>query len=123
MKFWELLSAFRDEKPVLEIVFNDPRWKQYKGSYENMEGIVAVQNRAVLDEEISYELAKEVCLKSSKKFWFYPSRTPQVLSSFRWEIDQPVEILSAADILDRFGGSMIEEVCEKAYAEFARQHP
>ena len=117
MKFWELVWAFRDEKDILETVLSNPKWKSYQISYQNLDVLVAEQNRYILDEEIPYELALEVCCKSHKQYWFYPNRMFQILCGFRWDLNEPVEILNVEEVLNRFGGHIIEEVFEKSYTE------
>ena len=120
MKFWELASAFRDEESILKSTLRDPKWQAFRDNYENLESIIKNQNREILDQEIPYQLAFEVCSQSNKKFFYYPSRLPKLLSTFQWQRNSPnevMEILSPVDILKRFGGSKIEEVFEKSYTE------
>ena len=120
MKFWELTSAFRDEKDILKSILRDPKWQTFRDSHENLENIAKNQNREILDQEIPHQLAFEVCSQSNKRFFYYPSRLPKLLSTFQWQRNSPneeMEILSAVDILKRFGGSKIEEVFEKNYTE------
>jgi hypothetical protein len=120
MKFWELTSAFRQEKNILNTVLKDPKWKPFYESYKNLEAIVKKQDRETLDQEIPHQLVFAVCSKSQQKFWYYPNRQPILLSTFAWQLnsaDELFEILNALDLLNRFGGSIIEEVNERSYTE------
>jgi len=117
MKFWELISAFRSEADNLETVLKNERWKKYRNYYENINSIIAKQERGILDEEIPFHLAKEVCELSKLKFYLYYKDQPHCLSSYKQDTEQPFEELSPFDILVRFGGSFIEETLEKSISE------
>ena len=117
MKFWELTSAFRSETDNLESVLKNDRWKKYHNYYENLHSIIIKQDRSILDEEIPFHLAKEVCELSNLKFYLYYKNKPHCLSSYKQDTDQPFEELSPFDILVRFGGSFIEETLEKSTSE------
>lgn len=117
MKFWELTSAFRSETDNLESVLKNDRWKKYHSYYENLHSIIIKQDRSILDEEIPFHLAKEVCELSNLKFYLYYKNKPHCLSSYKQDTDQPFEVLSPFDILVRFGGSFIEETLEKSTSE------
>ncbi|HAO09491.1 MAG TPA: hypothetical protein DCQ50_21465 [Chryseobacterium sp.] len=117
MKFWELTSAFRSETDNLKSVLKNDRWKKYHNYYENLNSIVAKQDRNILDEEVPFHLAKEVCELSKIKFYLYYKDNPHCLTSYKQDTDQPFEELSTLDILIRFGGSFIEETLEKSTSE------
>lgn len=117
MKFWELTSAFRSETDNLKSVLKNDRWKKYHNYYENINSIITKQDRNILDEEIPFHLAKEVCELSNLKFYLYYKDKPHCLSSYKQDTDQPFEELSPFDILVRFGGSFIEETLEKSTSE------
>ena len=117
MKFWELISAFRSETENLNSVFLNPQWTKYKSHYHNINQIAQRQNRQVLDEEIPFELAKEVCEMSKLKFYLYYKDTPHRLASYQQGNDTPFEEVSSLDILLRFGGSCIEETVERTISE------
>jgi len=102
MKFWELISFFRDEESVLEGVVVQPKWKPYSD--------LRTQDRAVLDGEIPVELGREALALSEKRFgiddqgWLRPTPFPESV-----KLSQE---LSALEAFDRFGGSALEEVFE-----------
>jgi len=117
MKFLELISAFRYETHILDIVLQDPKWKQYKAHYEAVNSLVIDQNRKVLDEEIPFDLGYEVCEKSKLKFWLYYLMKPQVLSSRQQKTEEEFEEISALDVWIRFGGTVMEDALEKGSSE------
>jgi hypothetical protein len=117
MKFWELISAFRSETDNLKAVLENSIWTKYKAYFDNFDSIVKNQDRKILDEEIPFELAYEVCQLSKIKFWLYYKRQPHILTSWKQGIDDPFEEVSALDILTRFGGSFIEETLERSVSE------
>ena len=117
MKFWELISAFRSETENLKTVFSKDIWKKYKLQFDNFQTLVANQDRLILDEEIPFELAKEVCDLSKLKFYLYYREKPQILSSWKQGNNEDFELIDASDILVRFGGHIIEETMERSYTE------
>ncbi|MDR7211682.1 hypothetical protein [Flavobacterium piscis] len=114
MKFWELTSAFRSETDNLKTVLEKPIWTKYKTYFDNFDSLVKRQDRKILDEEIPFDLAYEVCQLSKIKFWLYYKRHPHLLTTWKQGIDEPFEEVSALDILTRFGGSFIEETLERS---------
>lgn len=117
MKFWELTSAFRSEADNLNLVLSRPQWAKYKASYSNLANIVRRQDRAILDEEIPFQLAKEVCELSKQKFYLYYKDTPHCLASYQYGDKESFEEVSPLEILLRFGGSYIEETIERTMAD------
>lgn len=117
MKFWELTSAFRSETENLKTVLEKPVWTKYKSYFDNLDSLVKKQDREILDEEIPFDLAYEVCQLSKIKFWLYYKRQPHLLTSSKQGTDEPFEEVSALDILTRFGGSYIEETLERSIAD------
>jgi len=117
MKFWQLTSAFRSETENLKLVLQGQKWKIYKSYFDNLDSSINRQDRAILDIEIPFDLAYEVCKKSQLKFWLYYRRTPQIISTWQEGTDEPFEEISASEILTRFGGSVIEDAFEKSYSD------
>ena len=117
MKFWELTSAFRSEENNLVSVLSKSKWTKYKIYFDNLDSLVQKQDRVILDEEIPFELAKEVCELSKLKFYLYYKYTPHRLASYKQGNDSPFEEISSLDILLRFGGSYIEETMERTMSD------
>jgi hypothetical protein len=117
MKFWELISAFRSETNNVKTVLENPIWRKYKAYFDNLDLVVKKQDRKILDEELPFELAYEVCQLSKLRFWLYYKRQPHLLTSWKQGIDEPFEEISAVDILVRFGGSFIEETLERSVSD------
>lgn len=117
MKFWELTSAFRSETENLKSVFKNDRWKKYRLYYNNLNSIIAKQDKKILDEEIPFQLAKEVCELSKLEFYLYYKGMPHRLVTRKHNTDEDFEKVSAFEILVRFGGFYIEETLEKGSSE------
>ena len=107
MKFWELVSAFRTEQSVLDAVFAEHPDHEFSGHYANFNALVDSQNRDVLDATVPDELVLLVASRSTRTFSLSADGT---LRLARTELDG--QILSAVDVVERFGGSVIEKVHE-----------
>ena len=117
MKFWELISAFRTETDNLRTVFAKGCWKKYQLYYENSDTTIAKQGRKILDEEIPFQLAKEVCELSKLEFYLYYKHNPHRLTTWKQGTNEEFEVVSASDILVRFGGHFLEETLERSISE------
>lgn len=109
MKFWELTSAFRSERDILEFILGKPQWKEFNNHFKNFTSLVKEQNRTILDQQLPYELIKEVCQISKLKFYLYGTN----LRSTKIFGDDNFEELSSLEVFLRYGGECIEEVLEK----------
>jgi hypothetical protein len=116
MRFWELMSAFREWPDVLHEVFASEPWRRdYLALHERFNELVDRQDRAVLDAPVPLALSRQVAARCPHRFAYDSvSRVlqpwPGVPSGARL-----VE-MTALEVHDRFGGSVIEEVFEKASA-------
>lgn len=113
MKFWELVSAFRSERENIASVLESPKWAKINAYFQRLDEIVKSQNREILDVEVPFQLAREVCERSKMEFYLYHGSTPQILRSRKINDDGEFEMLSALEVLLRFGGEAIEEALEK----------
>ena len=111
MKFWELVSAFRNERNILAAVFAEQPEHQFSAHYANFDTLVARQERDVLDAAVPDDLVSLVATRSSQTFSLSGDGT---LRSAQRTLDG--QILSAIDVVNRFGGSVIEEVHERGSA-------
>jgi len=112
MKFWELDSAFREEPKILRQVLKQRKWRNYYKHYKNLDKIVKNQQRDILDEELPFDLCYEVAEKSKREYWLAFEQQPQVLYSYRPNIEN-LESLLPSEILVRFGGDKIEDARER----------
>lgn len=113
MKFWELISAFRKERNILISTLGQTKWKKFRLYFNSFDQLVKLQNREILDMEIPFELAKEVCTKSELKFYLYSQDLPLLLRSSSKATNEKFELVSPLDILLKYGGRHIEEALEK----------
>ena len=113
MKFWEVLSAFRDRQDVLQEVFSRDEWRDvYLESYTNWDELVRNQDRTILDAPVPVELSREIASRFDERFVFDPHT--RILQSSTHPVVDSLDGLemSALEVHDRFGGSVIEEVLE-----------
>ena len=121
MKFWEALSAFRDDKETLDEVFGSDKWQAaYFEAYSQFDDLVRKQDRTVLDAFLPLELTHEIAARYHKtKFKFSPK--DRILRAAREERVTGDDLLemTALEVHDQFGGSVIEEVSEYGSAHVA----
>jgi len=114
MKFWETISAFRDDPEALTKVFGSDQWRaDYYELYSHFDELVEEQRRDVLGVLLPLELTQEIAAHYQKrKFWFDPRQ--QELRAAGEGLPIPGEYIemTALEVHDRFGGSVIEEVRE-----------
>lgn len=123
MKFWELISAFRSEKENLNVVLGRPKWKRYKVQLENFDKMVRQQKREILDEKVPFQLSKEVCENSAQQFYLYYKRRSHIITKRKKEVDDKFEMITALDILLRYGGQYLEQILEKGIIEVNSKQP
>jgi len=107
MKFWELVSAFRSESNLLDAVFGEHLDHEFSAHYANFDALVDNQNRDILDAAIPDAFVSLVATRSTQTFSLSADGT--LRSAQHASTGQ---ILSAIDVVNRFGGSVIEEVHE-----------
>jgi hypothetical protein len=115
MKFWEAVSAFREFETVLEEVFGSESWRAtYGQDFSHFDEIVRKQERSILDGPLPLELTREIARRCGRmQFSFSPESGCLRLKSPALAADSHTITLSALDVHDRFGGSVIEEIVEK----------
>jgi hypothetical protein len=101
----------------LKTILSKDCWTKYRIQFENLNKISQQQDRQILDEEIPFQLAREVCELSKLKFYLSYSDIPHRLTTWKPDNQKPIEEVSSMDILLRFGGSYIEETLERSYSE------
>ena len=110
MKFWELVSAFRSEEDLLVSIFSTARWREpYLQYWLSSNQLVSEQRRDILDALVPVDLSREVAARSRLRFFYHP--TDRILRSRPTQPGQHSS-MTALEIHDRFGGSIIEEVLE-----------
>lgn len=109
MKFWELTSVFRDQPEVLKRVLQIRQETQLLEWIDNINNIVSLQDRSILDKTIDDSLCVAVLAEhngmlyqSSKYLRTYP-------------VDNEIQ-LSFVEVFKKYGGSLIEETLEKGIA-------
>jgi hypothetical protein len=118
MKLWEMLSVFRDQNTVLEKVLRNPKWQaEFWQKYQEFGKLTERQDRQILDALVPVELSREVAAQCPEmKFHFNPEKG--TLHKFVRKTDSGDEhiVMTALEVHDQFGGSIIEEVLEKGSA-------
>ena len=107
MKFWQLVSIFRNDPSALE-AFVEERGQPFPGWLRDFNHHVKAQNRAILDAELSERFCLEALGVSALKFEVkdgylqqYDGRNPAT----NW--------LSAPEAFEAYGANAIGEVLER----------
>ena len=75
--------------------------------------LVREQRRDVMDMLLPLQLTREIAANCHKKrFWYDPTRQALRVADEGFLIPGKYIEMTALEVHDRFGGSMIEEVCE-----------
>lgn len=110
MKFWQLLTIFRDEEDKLEKAFKSTESHEYLDLFLNRKELILKNNRSKLDTIISYPILKLICINSNKRIYF--SSFKKTLYSYKSGFaDSMIPIVEAIDLFDH---DSIEEVFEKS---------
>ena len=110
MKLWEVVSAFRDDPESLAAVMNSNRWREpYARHLRDWARLVDMQCRDVLDSFVPLEFSGEIASRCKRRFFYNPqTRRLRADHHAAGKIE-----MTALEVHDRFGGSVIEEVQEK----------
>jgi len=107
MKFWQLVSIFRDDIPSLENALKEPKWSKYFDWFKDFDPLVRSQDREVLDAIVPKELVEPLLEASELKFCI--RNRSLILWSDEIECENP---LSALEVYRRFGADAMEDVLE-----------
>jgi len=118
MKFWEMVSAFRDQKTILERVLRSPRWQpDFWEKYQNFERLVERQDRQILDAFVPIELSREIATECHELKFHFNSEKGVLHKLVSGRVPDGTHIvMTVLEVHDQFGGSIIEEVLEKGSA-------
>ena len=125
MKFWEAVSAFREFPHILAEVFSSERWRAtYGDSFSRYDELVRTRDRAI-NSLLPLELTRDIASRcDALQFCFSPGSgilrraTPCSIldrqTHWIWGLTLRASdvTLTAREVHDRFGGSIIEEVLE-----------
>jgi hypothetical protein len=120
MKFWEVISGFRDEAEIVRSVLSSPRWRdRYWEHLLNFDVLVDTRRREVLDQAVPLELTREICQRSRAKFVLSPdasSLREYRPRSYDYKEQANLPKLTILEVHDRYGPAIIEEMREKGSA-------
>ena len=100
MKFWELISAFREFENTVGEILSAPTWRQPFGAwYAEKNELIRNQDRAKLDSKVPEALVLQVAAAIGDQLVFYLEgswlRTRAISGNY--------QRLSALDVVTRFG--------------------
>ena len=111
MKFWELVSAFRGFEKQLNDVLDSPKWKNPYGQWlKDFDSIVDSQDRIKLDDDVPEALTLEVSCLIGDSLVLYKG---DGYLRFRQHDNADIK-LNAHQVIQLYGGSVLEEVLEKS---------
>jgi hypothetical protein len=111
MKFWELVSLFRDETEVLEKGLAEKRWSDFQDMFYDFDFLVSAKHDEVLDKIIPDLLMQKLAALSTKQYTFDAKN--KVLSKQNATEETKLEVLSMQAVIEKFGDSFLEEIEEK----------
>ena len=114
MRFWETISAFRDDPETLRSVLDSEKWHTPYGDWNShFDEYVRRQDQQILDALLPIELTREIAARYHKiDFYFYPKlRILRMIKRDSLPNQRTIE-MTALEVHDQFGGSVIEEVLE-----------
>lgn len=115
MKLWEVISTFRDGSGTLANVMGSARWRDpYLGFLQQFDELVTDYRRDVLDSVVPIELSRELAARCKRLFYYSPQSG--VLRGDHHCYSSTDIQMTALEVHDRFGGSIIGEVAEKGSA-------
>jgi hypothetical protein len=123
MKFWEVVSGFREYPEIVRSVLTSARWKsEYLGHLEDMAHLVRTQNRDVLDRLVPLEMTREICQQLPTAYVLWPNS--KNLREYRhgsagYAEQASLQKLTALDVHERYGPAVLEEVHEYGSATIA----
>lgn len=117
MKFWEVMSAFRESEDVILSVFNRNEWRHpYYEWFQNYTNLVKTQNRGILDSLVPFELTSEIAKGVTKLYYLDKLSNNLRAAKLSMTEESNIEVMSTLEVHDLFGGAVIEEV--KEYGSF-----
>ena len=117
MKFWQLVSIFRDDPSLLEKCVEESA-REYLNSFRDFKHHVDTQNRAILDAE----LPESLCLRALRLSKLRFQVTGGCLRSHNPD-DSQARSLNAVEVYKLYGGSVIEETLEYGSTPIDNFHP
>ena len=114
MKLWEAVRAFREFRIVLADVFGSEQWNaSYGDGFSRFDHLVRAGDRATLDSHLPLELTREIARRCDGfQFYFLPETGLLHRATPGSAAEGGAIKLTALEVHDRFGGSVIEEVLE-----------
>ena len=117
MKFWQIVSIFRDDLSSLESVFRAERDPVYLEWLTNFKELVRKQNRQILDARLPEDISERVMRASKLKFYisngFLKVSTDQSPKANNY--------LTALDVYTKYGTNAVEDALE--YGSFPIASP
>lgn len=111
MRFWELVSVCRDEPGIVERLVDRPEWTGYLEWYRGYRDLAYQQERDKLHAELPDDLCVHMLRESRVEY--YESDGHIRVRRFGQDDDRTV---TAVEILQRYGGSLLEDVLEAGLA-------
>lgn len=113
MKFWEVMSVFRESNDLLASVFNRDEWRDpYYDWFQRINDLVSSQNREILDFPVPYELTKEIA-KEIITIYYLDESTGNLRADNFGANNNSIREMTTLEVHDSFGGAVIEEIHEK----------
>jgi hypothetical protein len=110
VKFWELGSVCRAEPQLMERLADNPAWATYLEWLRDFARIVNEQDRGKLDSPVPLAACKHVLAGSRIRYFMSGGYLRMVRAG------PSDRVLSAVEVLELYGGSLLEDVREYGLA-------
>jgi hypothetical protein len=107
MKFWQLVSMFRNDLPALVRVLGEDEWKSYSHWLGEFNELVRSQNRQILDTVLPEKLVINA-LNASKLIFLVNDSVLRLSIERKGSENQ----FTALEVYKRYGAEAIEEALE-----------
>jgi hypothetical protein len=111
MKFWELVSLFRDETEVLKKGFAEKRWSDFQDMFYDYDFLVSAKHDEVLDKNVPDLLMQKLAGISEKKYGFDAKN--KILTRLPDADKNNGEVLSMQSVIEIYGDTSLVEIAEK----------
>jgi hypothetical protein len=108
MKFWELISLYRDEIEVLEKTLAEKKWHEFQDMFYDYDFLIESSGRDLLDKVVPIELVTKLASLSQQQFLLDSKKI--LRKHLKTDDISNVDTLSMQSVLDNYGQNALLEI-------------